>query len=110
MAILQATRINDLPKEELLKVISSLTEEHDGLKGQLIDNELDPENNVMDQFVKVEKVEFSTHDDREQTRIMVRKFAREAVFQAAEQAFNADQLTKEQDHWITDMDLLISLN
>lgn len=102
--------MSDLPKDELLKVISSLIEERDGLKGQLVDNGLDPDNNVMDQFVFVEKVEFSTHDDKEQTRIKVRKFARQAVFQAAEEAFNADQLTKEQDDWITEMDLLISLN
>ena len=43
--------------------------ERDDLKGQLIDNGLDPDNNVMDQFVQVEKVEFSTNDDKEQTRI-----------------------------------------
>lgn len=103
--------MSDLPKDELLKVISSLMEERDGLKGQLIDNGLDPDNNIMDQFVQVEKVvEFSPQDDKEQTRIKVRKFARQAVFQAAEEAFNADQLTKEQDDWITEMDLLITLN
>ena len=91
-------------------MIASLIGERDGLKGQLIDNGLDPDNNVMDQFVQVEKVGFSTDDDKEQTRIKARQFAREAIHAAVEQAECKGELTAEQAEWFNDMDLLIGLN
>lgn len=110
MAIIKATRISSLSKDELLPIISQLMEEKEELRGRLFDAGIDPDNEEdMNRFISIERPKFCTTDDKEQTRIKARTFARDAIYSAVEVA-ELTTLTTDQAEWFRDMDLLIGLN
>ena len=106
---LPAFAIQNLEREELIEAIQNQLKEEDRLRNLLFDNAIDPDGEPNER-TSYDMPAFDPEDSKEETRLKARRFMKEALFEAVEMAGFSDKLTREQQQWFKDIDLLLALN
>ena len=107
--LIPATPITSLPREELLECYFERSKEVDRLHSLLCDNAIDPDGEPNER-TSYDMPAFDPEDSKEETRLKARRFLKGALFEAVEMAGYGDKLTREQQQWFNDIDLLLALN
>lgn len=107
--MIPAIPIDRLPREELLDCFKRELKEVERLRSLLCDNAIDPDGEPNER-VSYDMPDFNTEDSKEETRLKARRFLKEALFDAVEQAGFGNKLTHEQQQWFNDIDMLLALN